>query len=146
MARSCGRAASPTCSVVARSRVGGHGKSTGVFAGWRWDGSQLTAKTDCSGFLPVYYACSDRAIWISTSVVRLLEEGVSPRLDVGALSVFLRYGNLAPDPPGYPVSSKPGLDSTSPENGLEERWAVDPLSSSSPAPHMSSRSAGIEMA
>ena len=74
--------------------VGGHGKSTGVFAGWRWDGSQLTAKTDRSGFLPVYYACSDRAIRISTSVVRLLEEGVSPRLDVGALSVFLRYGNL----------------------------------------------------
>jgi len=65
-----------------------------VFAEWRWDGQRLAVHNGPLGFAPLYYHVGDDEIWLSTSIARLLEEGVPRALDSDALSVFLRYGNL----------------------------------------------------
>jgi len=71
------------------------------FASWAWDGQTLTITTDPTGFYPLFYFVRDTEIAISTSLVRLLEEGASPELDDAALAVFLRLtgGMVGEDTP-----------------------------------------------
>src|SRR6266508_1116609 len=82
-----------TCSLG--HRVAGpaaDGKPDGAFADWRWDGRRLTIENDPFGMYPVFYAASEDEVWVSSSLVKLLAEGVSSCIDWPALAVFLRLG------------------------------------------------------
>ena len=71
------------------------------FAKWTWDGESLTITTDPTGFYPLFYFVRGAEIAISTSLVRLLDEGASRELDDAALAVFLRFtgGMVGEDTP-----------------------------------------------
>lgn len=66
----------------------------GAFLEWRWDGARLIVENDRYGLVPAYYALTPRGFSISTSVVRLLDDGVPATLDEDALAVFLRMGTF----------------------------------------------------
>lgn len=67
-------------------------KPEGIYAGWDWNGRQLTAYTDAFGFRPLFYRQLDDGIVVSPSIVELLSMGDPPALDYDALAVFLRMG------------------------------------------------------
>jgi hypothetical protein len=71
------------------------------YASWMWDGESLTITTDPSGFYPMFYFVRGTEIGISTSLVRLLDEGASRELDDTALAVLLRFtgGMVGEDTP-----------------------------------------------
>jgi len=71
------------------------------FASWTWDGQTLTIRTDPTGFYPLFYHLRGAEIAISTSLVRLLDEGASRELDDMALAVLLRFtgGMVGEDTP-----------------------------------------------
>jgi len=71
------------------------------YASWTWDGHSLTITTDATGFYPLFYFVRGAEIGISTSLVRLLEEGASRELDDAALAVLLRFtgGMVGEDTP-----------------------------------------------
>lgn len=70
----------------------GNGMDDGLFAEWDWDGETLEARVDWLGVHPLFYAYEGNRVLVASSVVRLLEEGVSAELDASALSVFFRLG------------------------------------------------------
>ena len=59
---------------------------------WEWNGDRLLVENDRYGVLPLYWSESPGRIAVSTSIDALLDTGVPPRLDDGALAVFLRTG------------------------------------------------------
>ena len=71
------------------------------FASWTWDGQSLVIRTDPTGFYPLFYHVRGAEIAISTSLVRLLDEGASRELDDVALAVLLRFtgGMVGEDTP-----------------------------------------------
>ena len=80
------------CSLGHKIDGGNKDKPDGVFAEWSWDGHALRIRNDRYGFLPIFYACEDRKISVSTSIPALLARGAPRELDDSALAVFLRLG------------------------------------------------------
>jgi hypothetical protein len=68
------------------------GGEDGVFAEWSWDGRELVLRNDRLGMYPVFYHGDGDRLIVSTSVFKILAEGVAPRVDWPALAVFLRTG------------------------------------------------------
>ncbi|MEH6648953.1 MAG: hypothetical protein V7707_02885 [Motiliproteus sp.] len=66
----------------------------GVFLHWRWDSKTLVIENDRYGLYPLFFACWDDEIIISTSILPILKSGVSLELDYDALSVFFRIGHM----------------------------------------------------
>lgn len=64
----------------------------GVFSQWNWNGHRLQASNDYSGYLPLFYSCSDRDIYVSDSLAQLVALGISLEWDESALAVFYRCG------------------------------------------------------
>ncbi len=68
----------------------------GVFAEWAWDGAELVARNDRLGFYPLFWSVESRKdasiVRVSSSLLRLLAEGVDPEPDHEARGVFLRLG------------------------------------------------------
>lgn len=67
-------------------------EGNGVFTEWQWDGGALTLRNDRLGMYPVFYYSTDDAVVVSTSIFKILSEGVRPEIDWPALGVFLRTG------------------------------------------------------
>lgn len=113
----------------------------GCYAGWRWDGKTLRVYTCRHGVFPLYYACSDGAIAVSSSIPALLSQGVSAALDDDALAVFLRLGFFLDDdtpvrairrvPPNADIRWTDGTVQTHgdyyfpPPHGLSKSAAID---------------------
>jgi len=70
----------------------GSGADGGIFAEWSWDGRRLTAQTDRYGASPLFYAHDGNRLWISPSLVKLVDAGAPTTFDEAALAVFLRLG------------------------------------------------------
>lgn len=68
------------------------GFDDGHHASWNWDGSKLEASVDWLGIQPLFYGIQGKKVVISNNILRLLEQGVEPELDFGALGVFFRLG------------------------------------------------------
>jgi len=64
----------------------------GVIAEWEWDGKQLTARNDYSGYYPVFYYADEDQVMISDSLLKLIALGAPTGYDEDALSVFCRCG------------------------------------------------------
>ena len=89
-------------SAVYRSAIpDGVANQGDPFATWTWDGQNLVIRTDPTGFYPLFYHVRGAEIAISTSLVRLLDEGASRELDDVALAVLLRFtgGMVGEDTP-----------------------------------------------
>jgi hypothetical protein len=71
---------------------GSANRPDGAWLRWHWDGRELTVEGDRYGLIPAYYALDAHGFALSTSIHRLLEEGVSAEPDEEALAVFLRCG------------------------------------------------------
>lgn len=64
----------------------------GVYAGWSWDGTTLTAQVDPHGVYSLFlYQKGDR-LALSPSILQLIAQGADPELDRRALAVFYRLG------------------------------------------------------
>ncbi|HSK73909.1 MAG TPA: asparagine synthetase B family protein [Pyrinomonadaceae bacterium] len=63
-----------------------------VFAGWNWNGENLTVTNDRYGFYPMFYAEDKGKFAVSPSLTKLIELGFSQDFDEDAFSVFLRFG------------------------------------------------------
>lgn len=68
------------------------GDTDGIYAGWRWDGRELTLDHDRYGFYPLFSWTTGERRTIATDLSTLLDAGAPRDLDYGALSVFLRVG------------------------------------------------------
>ena len=64
----------------------------GVFAQWSFEDGRLLVETDRYGMYPLFVHIGKQEIFISPSVVKLLELGVPRDLDLDALCVFLHIG------------------------------------------------------
>jgi len=94
-----------------------------VFAQWTWDGSQLHASNDYSGYLPLFYSWNAREIFVSGSLGQLAALGVPLDWDEAALGVFYRCGFFLGDhtpfknvkvlPPGATLTWERGVLSLS---------------------------------
>ncbi len=73
-------------------RVAGPAGEEGFFAEWSWDGAHCRVVNDRFGFQPLFYCTADGALRLSTSIVRLVEDGAPVDLDPEALAVFFRAG------------------------------------------------------
>lgn len=69
----------------------------GVWAEWRWDGSELVVRTDRFGFMPVFYWSDKDSITVSTSLIDLVARGAPTEIDPVAISVFLQVGYYIDD-------------------------------------------------
>jgi len=86
-------AAGSPFAQVGHRLVNGRSADSGVFAGWRWDGTRLTISNDRYGFSPLFWSrMPDDGVCVSPSLVTLIEQGTSTDLDVEALSVFFKLG------------------------------------------------------
>jgi hypothetical protein len=75
-----------------------HPVSDGIFARWRWDGSQLVVDNDRYGFHPLFWSrLPGGGVCVSPSLVTLLEQGLPGELDTEALAVFFRLGYFVGD-------------------------------------------------
>ena len=86
----------------------GSGADGGIFAEWAWDGRRLTAQADRYGASPLFYAHDGNRLWISPSLVRLVDAGAPTKFDEAALAVFLRLGFfLGDDTPFQSIRTLP---------------------------------------
>lgn len=83
--------------VVAGTRHATFDNGSGLVAFWNWDGTMLEAGTDRFGLQPLFYFADERRVAVGRDIPGLLAAGVSARLDVGALGVFLRAGYFIGD-------------------------------------------------
>jgi len=97
-----------TYAVGRRILKAGGTVDDGAFAGWSWDGTCLRAYNDRYGIRPLYYFCRGEEIAISTSILRLIAEGVPAQLNYGGLAVFFRLGSfLGEDTPFRDIHALP---------------------------------------
>jgi hypothetical protein len=84
------------------------GTPEGVFAEWRWDGTQLVACVDRLGFYNLFYCELEDGVMLSSSVLQLLAEGAPSKPDDRALGVFFRIGlYLGEDTPFESIRALP---------------------------------------
>lgn len=69
-------------------------EGNGVYAEWKWNGEELSLRTDRLGMYPIFYFGSDNILIVSTSIFKILSEGVTPEINWPALAVFLRTGSF----------------------------------------------------
>jgi len=79
------------CELGYKTANGG-GEPCGVFAEWSWDGMELTARNDYSGYYPVFYYADGEQIMISSSIIKLIALGAPCDYNRQGLSVFCRCG------------------------------------------------------
>ena len=68
------------------------GETDGIYAGWSWNGRELSIEQDRYGFFPLFEWRSRDVRVVSTDLLTLLELGAPRTLDLDALSVFVRVG------------------------------------------------------
>ncbi|MEZ5721103.1 MAG: hypothetical protein R3D59_05145 [Paracoccaceae bacterium] len=68
------------------------GPGHGIFGGWHWDGTTLTAEVDRYGFFSMFYAAREGRILVSPSLWQLAARGADLTPDRRALAVFHRLG------------------------------------------------------
>ncbi len=78
---------------TAHARVGCRVEENGgLFGAWDWDGTCCRVTNDRLGFQPLFYSATDTTFRVSSSLVRLIEDGAPVALDAEALAVFFRLG------------------------------------------------------
>jgi len=80
-----------TCRVGHRITLP-DGAVDGVYAGWSWNGRELTVEQDRYGFFPLFEWRSGDTRMVSTDLLTLIDQGAPRALDFDALSVFVRVG------------------------------------------------------
>jgi asparagine synthase (glutamine-hydrolysing) len=80
-----------SCDLGHRLRLS-DGDVDGVFAGWRWNEGELVVEQDRYGFCPLFDWRSGDTRVVSTDLLEVLDRGAPRRLDLDALSVFVRVG------------------------------------------------------
>ena len=70
----------------------GHARADGVWAGWHWDGSTLTAETDRYALVPIFWHATGSRLLVSTSLPALVRAGAPAALDRDALATFAALG------------------------------------------------------
>lgn len=63
-----------------------------AWASWRWADDQLVVRTSIFGGLPLFYACPDNTVVVSTSLTTFLAKGLVTDYDYAALSLFFQLG------------------------------------------------------
>lgn len=69
-------------------------EGNGVYADWNWNGKEFVLRTDRLGMYPMFYSGSDNNLIVSTSIFKILSEGVTREINWPALAVFLRTGSF----------------------------------------------------
>ena len=105
-------------------------KGDGVWAQWKWTGSELVVENDRFGFLPVYYCLLPTGMGVSTSIMDLLQAGADETLNDEAVAVFLRLGY-------YVGNDNPFRDIHLLPPGSELKWSENGLRLRSTAPQIS---------
>lgn len=68
--------------------------SLGLYGGWDWDGTTLTAEVDPLGYFSLFVYCKGPDIAVSPSILQLLALGADAEPDPVALAVFHRIGHF----------------------------------------------------
>jgi asparagine synthase (glutamine-hydrolysing) len=68
--------------------------SLGLYGGWDWDGTSLTADVDPLGYFSLFVYCKGPEIAVSPSILQLLALGADAEPDRVALAVFHRIGHF----------------------------------------------------
>lgn len=64
----------------------------GIWAEWTWNGKEFQLTNDRYGFYPLFYFRTKNSFGTSTSLYHLLKHVTPPKLNDGAIAVFLRLG------------------------------------------------------
>lgn len=70
------------------------GHNDGIFAQWFYESGCLRAQVDWLGIQPLFYGVCGSKVVVSNNVLRIIEKGIRPDLDYGAVADFLRLGFL----------------------------------------------------
>ncbi|MCB1356399.1 MAG: hypothetical protein KDK53_07880 [Maritimibacter sp.] len=74
------------------TKILNRGPGHGIFGGWHWDGTTLSAEVDRYGFFSMFYAVEGNRILMSPSLWLLAARGAELTPDRRALGVFHRMG------------------------------------------------------
>lgn len=77
---------------AAEAAFGSAARGMGMWAAWRWDGTELRAEVDRYGFYPLFYCPLGDGIAVSDSIAELLRLGASREFNDGGIAAFLRLG------------------------------------------------------
>src|SRR4029079_13814751 len=69
----------------------------GIFAEWTWDGARLEGQVDRYGASPLFYWSDETQIFVSPSLLAVLQCGAPAAFDLDGLAAFLRLGYFLGD-------------------------------------------------
>jgi asparagine synthase (glutamine-hydrolysing) len=125
----------PTCHLGQGCLDDPPEQRAGVFVQWDWDGQRLRVSNDYSGYVPLFYACTEREICISESLTQVVALGAPLDWDETALAVFYRCGfflgdhtpfkNIRTLPPGAILDWQDGTLSLSASRRIPKTQALN---------------------